>query len=65
MSSKSTAALNTAMVRRLSGLVSFSAPTATATPAAPVSTAMHATWSAVDAEAHAFSTFMIGMPPNP
>ena len=65
MSSKSTAALNMAMVRRLSGLVSFSAPTATTTSAVPVATAMHATCSAVDADAHAFSTFMMGMPPNP
>ena len=53
------------MVRLLSSCVKASEPTASATSTAPDATAFAATWNAVDAEAHAFSTFKIATPLNP
>jgi hypothetical protein len=49
----------------LSGWVIFSAPMASATSACPEATDSQARWAALDAEAQAFSTLMMGLPSRP
>jgi len=64
-SSTSTAPAKAAKLRILSGWVSFSTPSASATSQNPAETIMQACESAVEPLAQAFSTLMIGIFPMP